>query len=144
MGVGARAVARVFGATATAVNFDDGTSGTTDRFAFVPFVDMANHHSEEGSAVVDAGDFFIRLRAARDLGAGRRGTISYGDIDRRQHYTHVRALEAEPAGGGDLRVSNDSRCVRDKPQQRQPSPLPRRRRGADGPGEVSAASPRTT
>ena len=93
---------RVFGATATAVNFDDGTSGTTDRFAFVPFVDMANHHSE-GSAVVDAGDFFIRLRAARDLAPGDAVTISYGDIDRRRALRALRVLEARsPLRGAHL------------------------------------------
>ena len=81
--------------------FDDGTSGTTDRFAFVPFVDMANHHSE-GSAVVDAGDFFIRLRAARDLAPGDAVTISYGDIDRRQHYALYGYWKPEAAGRGDL------------------------------------------
>ena len=93
MGVGARAVARLRRDGYSSVNFDDGTSGTTDRFAFVPFVDMANHHSE-GSAVVDAGDFFIRLRAARDLAPGDAVTISYGDIDRRQHYALYGVLEA--------------------------------------------------
>ena len=56
---------RAFGATATQVNFDDGTSGTTDRFAFVPFVDMANQAARSGSAVVDAGD---------SSGCARRGT----------------------------------------------------------------------
>ena len=92
---------RVFGATATSVNFDDGTSGKTDRFAFVPFVDMANHHAD-GSAVVDAGDFFIRLRAARDLAPGDAVTISYGDIDRRQHYALYGYWKPEAAGRGDL------------------------------------------
>ena len=101
MGAATISRSRVFGATATQVTFDDGTSGKTDRFAFVPFVDMANHHAE-GSAVVDAGDFFIRLRAARDLAPGDAVTISYGDIDRRQHYALYGYWRTEPAGRGDL------------------------------------------
>ena len=85
-----------------AFRFDrDGTSGPPDRFAFVPFVDMANHHSE-GSAVVDAGDFFIRLRAARDLAPGDAVTISYGAVDRRQHYALYGYWRTEPAERGDL------------------------------------------
>jgi hypothetical protein len=76
---------RVFSGTKAQVRFNDGTEGATDRFAFVPFVDMANHDGD-GSAVVDSTDEVVRLRATRDLRAGDAITISYGDIDKRQHY----------------------------------------------------------
>ena len=52
--------------------------------------------------IVDAGDFFIRLRAARDLAPGDAVTISYGDIDRRQHYALYGYWKPEAAGRGDL------------------------------------------
>ena len=123
------------------VSFDDGTSGTTDRFAFVPFVDMANHHAD-GSAVVDAGDFFIRLRAARDLAPGDAVTISYGDIDRRQHYALYGYWKPEAAGRGDLPFLTTTRRVITRATKTKPAAAPAP--GARSPRGSASASPPTT
>ena len=66
---------RAYEAGDVAVTYDDGAEDRTDRFAFVPFLDMANHAAEPSATFVVAGDA-IELRALHPLAVGEGATIA--------------------------------------------------------------------
>jgi hypothetical protein len=76
---------RAFSAEGVEVKFADGTSGMTGRFAFVPFIDMANH-GVNPNAAHEVTEDAVELRAVRKMYVGDTITISYGDMDQNQHY----------------------------------------------------------
>ena len=66
-----------------------------------PLPSFFNHGCAPNACKVLVGHTMF-VRAARDLAPGDAVTISYGDIDRRQHYALYGYWKPEAAGRGDL------------------------------------------